>query len=605
MGYWEFNKSDPSSVRMEVTQGDQFNNDDVGLAEALVREAIQNSSDVPAGAGPVKVRFAIRDVSGSVAKAMNAQLAGLRPHLDACGIDSSVIDADGFRVLAIEDFNTKGLTGSHVEVDKGNFDRFWRAVGDSGKKGKEGGRWGLGKLVYSSASAVKVFYGLSITRDNPSPCLMGQAVLENHRIGNSFYPAHGFYFESRSEPLNLQQPIHSSSEIQSFRNLGGLTRTDQTGLSLIVPWLVDGIDEESIISGVISNYYFPILAGRLIVEVGDVVISKATFLETAAAHHPISHIPFDFVKQISDTIDTGATVEARRALGKAELDAGSFTAEEIAAMKTRFASGELVRVRAPVVLKPKDDRDVPSFIDLYLRSLPEDAKPFALIARGPITLPGERRHFGSAPVYGALIANDDAVADFLGDAENPAHTAWNPRAKKLAARWRSPSDTLAAIRHSLRQFYALIAEQAESEDSEALIDFFSILDQNQATKGKKRKPPKPLRPDIPQRERAISIRPRKGGFDIVPGPAAASWSYPRTIRVRVAYDMIGANPFKRHSPFDFDLAKDDEIEIETTDASYEAVKANILKVTAESQNFRLEFSGFDERRDIVVDARTQ
>jgi hypothetical protein len=44
MGYWEFDQANPSSVRMEVTQGDQFNNDEVGLAEALVREAIQNSS---------------------------------------------------------------------------------------------------------------------------------------------------------------------------------------------------------------------------------------------------------------------------------------------------------------------------------------------------------------------------------------------------------------------------------------------------------------------------------------------------------------------------------------------------------------------------------
>ena len=52
-GNWEFNKADPSSVRVEVTQRDQFNNDDVGLAEALVREVIQNSSDAGEGSDPV------------------------------------------------------------------------------------------------------------------------------------------------------------------------------------------------------------------------------------------------------------------------------------------------------------------------------------------------------------------------------------------------------------------------------------------------------------------------------------------------------------------------------------------------------------------------
>ncbi len=463
MGYWEFNEADPSSVRVEVTQRDQFNNDEVGLAEALVREAIQNSSDAQLGTGPVKVRFALKSVSGAAAKAFASQLAPLRPHLTACGVDTAALETESFRTLAIEDFSTRGLTGSFEEVDAGNFDRFWRAVGDSGKTGKEGGRWGLGKLVYSSASAVKVFYGMTVSPEHPSPSLMGQVVLRNHRLENRFHPAHGFFFAGRSHPLGLQLPVQDEVEIEMFRELAGLTRADQKGLSLIVPYLVDGIDETAIISGVVSNYYFPILAGRLVVEVGNVVISKATFLEVANTHSS-QPIPFDFVKEISDTIDTAPETTALQPVGNRDLEADFFTGEQIAAMKEKFANGELVRARIPVLLKPKDGPDSRSFVDLYLRSLPEGARPFALIARGPITLPAERRHFGSAAAYGALIANDDGVATFLGDAENPAHTAWNSNAEKLKPGWRSPQATLSAIRHSLRHFYALIAEQAESED---------------------------------------------------------------------------------------------------------------------------------------------
>jgi hypothetical protein len=431
---------------------------------------------------------------------------------------------------------------------------------------------------------------------------MGQVVLKNHRLGNSFHPSHGFYFEGRSEKLGLQLPVQTGPEVQALRDLAGLQRLDQTGLSLIIPYLVDGIDEASIISGVISNYYFPILAGRLIVEVGNVVISKATFLEVAAMHPASKTIPFDFVKEISETIDSPPETIASAAIGNSELGDSSFAAETIGMLKERFASGQIVRVRIPVVLKPKTAPDVTSFIDLYLRSLSDGEKPFALIARGPITLPGERRHFGSAAALGALIANDDQVASFLGDAENPAHTAWNPNAEKLRPGWRSPQSTLATIRHSLRHFYALIAEQAETEDSEALIDFFSILEKTKAVHGKRKRTPKP-KIIIPPREKAISIRPRKGGFDIAAGPAAADWTFPRVIRVRIAYDMIGANPFKRHSPFDFDLENGNEIRIEASHAKQEAVKSNTLKITAESKDFFLNVSGFDERRDIVVDAR--
>jgi len=68
--------------------------------------------------------------------------------------------------------------------------------------------------------------------------------------------------------------------------------------------------------------------------------------------------------------------------------------------------------------------------------------------------------------------------------------------------------------------------------------------------------------------------------------------------------MIGANPFKRHSPFDFDLTKTSAIKIETSAANCTAAKSNILTVTTENKDFRISVSGFDDRRDIVVDART-
>lgn len=605
MGHWEFETVKPSHVRMEVTQGDQFNNDEVGLAEALVREAIQNSSDAACNGGPVKVRFAIGELSGEYARELSTIVSPLHTHLRECGVDTGPMEQNSFRVLTIEDFNTQGLTGSRTEVDKGDFDRFWRAVGDSGKRGKEGGRWGLGKLVYSSASAIKVFFGLTVTGDNPEPALLGQVVLANHRIGNTFHPAHGFYLGGRSQPLDLQAPVCDQQEIDFFRRIGSLFRTSQTGLSIIVPWLLDGIDEEAIIAGVITNYYFPILAGKLVVEVGGVIIDKESFLSIALSHKPVHEVPFDFVKKISDTIDSEGAIVAQVPIGNQELGERAFTADEIASLKQKFSAGELVRVRVPVLLKPKNDDDRTSYVTLYLQGLPEDKKPFALVARGPITLPGERRYFGTCAAYGALIANEENVAAFLGDAENPAHTAWNTKANKLAERWRSPAQTLSTIRHALRQFYNLVADQTESEDADALIDIFSIMDRTQSSHSRRRGSPKP-KPSPVARVKAINIRKRKGGFDLVPGPGAVDWTFPKTMRLRVAYDMIGANPFRMHSPFDFDFGKRGaDIAIEAENAVFEPLKSNILKVVAESEDFRLEVRGFDERRDLVIDARAQ
>jgi hypothetical protein len=62
---WEFNKADLSDVDVGLTQRDQFNNDEVGLSDALVREVIQNSSDAPASAALVKVVFSFVTLTGS------------------------------------------------------------------------------------------------------------------------------------------------------------------------------------------------------------------------------------------------------------------------------------------------------------------------------------------------------------------------------------------------------------------------------------------------------------------------------------------------------------------------------------------------------------
>lgn len=602
-GNWEFNKADPSSVRVEVTQRDQFNNDDVGLAEALVREVIQNSSDAGEGVEPVKVRFAIKTLDADEVALLESNLTPLNPHFEACGMDSELGTDEPVRVLSIEDFNTKGLTGSFEKLDKDNFDNFWRAVGKSEKSGRKGGRWGLGKLVYSSSSRAKVFFGMTVRKEEEVPSLMGQAVLANHCIGDDYFPAHGFWFDGRSEnQLALQLPVQRDDEIENFRKFSNLSRTNQPGLSIIIPHLISGIDQDSIISGVVNNYYFPILAGKLVVEVGDLLINDETFLDVAGdVQSANTRVPFEFVKEISDAMKSPSSFVCDKSIGNAELDEKYFSEEKITEMKAEFSSGNLVHLRVPVTLKPKTGPEKNSYVHLFLKALPENESPFSLFARGPITLPRER-NFSGAVARGAMIANDDDVAEFLGDAENPAHTAWNSNAEKLVARWHRPKPVLAAIRHSLRALYGIVAEQAEIQDNEALIDFFSLVDKAQASSGKKKKVVKP-KVKIDPREKAIGIKPRNGGFEISAGPGAAKWDFPRTVRVRMAYDMIGANPFKRFSRFDFDLNKKSDVDLTAENADIEIVSSNIIKFVVHGPEFQLTAVGFDKRRDLVVDAR--
>ncbi|MCY4394379.1 MAG: hypothetical protein OXC10_04505 [Rhodospirillaceae bacterium] len=605
-GRWEFNRVPASSVRVAVTQWDQFNNDDARLAATLVREALQNSLDAAPknGTVPVKVSFKVKRLNSSEVDMLHGMMESLMPHLDACGLVLSENTTDEVKVLCIEDFNTTGLTGSFEDLDGENFDRFWRAFGESGKSGQQGGRHGLGKLVYPSASRFRFFFGLTIRENDDGPSSMGQAVLANHRIGINCHPAHGFWFSDRSEnDLELQLPITDPEEILRFEALCGTNRKGQRGLSLAIPHLIDGITEETILSAVIDNYYFPILAGKLEVELGEEIVNADTFIDIARRIGGTGRIPLSFVKQISDALNSDDYHGAIVPIGASRLKSASVPDKQIQSMKSVFIAGDLVHLRIAVDLKPKGQPRSIGTIDLFLRSCADEEEPFSLFSRGPIILSGEERRSAAGIVaLGAMIADSEIVAGFLGDAENAAHTLWSETAEKLTSRWETPHLPLRAIRHSLRDLYDMIAEQREMHDADALIDFFWLVDKSEAARSKPKRVGKP-KIEVPPREAGIRINPKNGGFNIVAGPGAEKWRFPRRIRVRIAYDIIGADPFRRFSPFDFDLRKQNNVVFRGDNGDTTIVRANALYFDVNNPDFRLEAAGFDARRDLVVDAR--
>ena len=599
-GTWEFNKADPSDVRIEVTQREQFNNDSVRLNEALVREVIQNSSDASAGDDPVKVRFTLKVLGDREAKELARYFESLIPHLRACGVRDPGHITETTRVLCIEDYNTVGLTGSFEKIDNDHFDKFWRTMGESQKSGQKGGRWGLGKLVYSSASQIHSFFGLTLRDGDDHPSIMGQSVLKNHSIDEDRYQVHGFWFDGKRN--RFQSPVRNTDEVQKLQRIFGSRRVEQPGLSVMIPYLMESITENDLIEGVLKNFYFPILDGKLDVEVGDKLLNADTFLNVAkSVGRNVVDIPFSFVGQISSAIKLNNPIEMSQPISDERFDESYLSDDQCKEMRDIYSSGHLLHFRTPVSLRPKDRSRVTGHIHFFIRAIPEQEKRFSLFVRGPIMLHEERRHFTGA-AQGAMIALDDPVAEFLGDAENPAHTTWNASAGKLSDRWYNAQKTLHVLRHALEDLYRIVAEQQEMEDEDVLASFFSLVDE---TKGSRRGR-KAIRraPDIPSRETAIRIEPRKGGFSLRAGPGAEKWTFPSRIRIRMAFDMVGSDPFKQFSPFDFDVTKkDDPVMFASKGGNVERRRPNVLYFDVNHPNFELNASGFDIRRDLVVDAR--
>ena len=596
----------PDEVEQEMTQRDQFNTDEVGLEETLIRESHQNSLDArgSGAVGVVRTRFAVVEAGAQHAGYWKALFAALEPHLAACGMDTAQIDFARPRILVIEDFGTTGLTGAWDGKDGGNFSDFWRRFGRSHKKGSQGGRWGLGKLVFSSYSGIRTFFGLTIRHDDPErmPLLMGQAVLTNHRVGTTDFAPHAFF--AMEGEKGFQLPAMDAGVIGPFCNAAGVTRTTEPGLSVVIPFIRGEFRITDLIPMVVRNYFFPVLTGQLEVEIGDEKISAETFdglatkyggatladgslirfireLEFARKRDPMVTLAPDWSKDMERGLDEKALKSLREAYGERKL----------------------IHVRAPIVLARKNSSRGTSHFDLFLRVADDGLRGHALFIRGAITLPGEAQFFHAGQVFGALVASDGLITDFLGDAENPAHTRWNGNAEKLAAHWQNPSARLREVRSSLNSLNTLLARAVEKFDQDALIHLLAIKDESAAPKPKDIVRPSPF-PPITPRPRSHDIVPRANGFAIKGNVGASADHFPIQIRVRAAYDLMRGDPFRKHSPYDFDFTKD-ELDVTAMNAEFTRVSANELLIEAESPAFIVEVRGFDANRDVLVRTTVQ
>jgi hypothetical protein len=94
-----------------------------------------------------------------------------------------------------------------------------------------------------------------------------------------------------------------------------------------------------------------------------------------------------------------------------------------------------------------------------------------------------------------------------------------------------------------------------------------------------------------------------GGFAILPDEAINLHLLPLQLQIRCAYDVLSGNPYKRYSEYDFSLFRH-PIEITKTNADCWPTKGNEMDVVVRSLEFRVEVSGFDRNRDLIIEAQS-
>ncbi len=602
---FRFRGVDIGSVETELTQWDQFNSDELDAAEAVSRESHQNTLDAPAGAGPVRTKISVHEADDADGDYFEALFSPLKAHLAAAGTRFVPASFRKPRFLVVEDFGTTGLTGAWDAMDNGNFSDFWRRFGGSHKSGSKGGSWGLGKLAYPATSTARTFFGVTVRKDDPQALLMGQTVLRHHEIAGKQYVPFGFYSTLASDGLQL--PITDQAAIERFSRAVGFKRTVEPGLSIAVPFVSDDLTVESLVQPLLKNYFFPILTGRLVIEVGDTVIDQTTFDDAVRIYggddFAGGHLQ-SFIGQLHKALrDNKPDVEfpAKWQYGNVEE---ALSPEELATVRAKFSTGDLVHIRVPLRIKTADLSYRDGTLDLAYRASAEGQKPRALFVRNSLTINSEaRKAYGDRMAFAALVAADGAPAELLRASENPAHTMWDTKAQKLADHWDTTdaAKRIRQIKRLPREICDLLVEAREDVDENALINVFAIPDKRPTSTTRPRPIPIPPVPPIPPAPPAFRVTRRATGF-VVKGTEVDE--LPK-IKVMTAYDLVRGDPFKAFSPLDFDFAKAGYagVEVIAEGAEVEVTAANVLHITPCEKEFSVEVRGFDTRRDLRVDVR--
>ena len=439
------------------------------------------------------------------------------------------------------------------------------------------------------------------TRADGRRLLMGKVAIGPRQVDGKVYPAF-----ARWAAVNggIEQPVEDPGTLQRFQQCFRLQRREgETGLSVVVPWPKSKPDIEEIRRCVLTEWAVPILRGRLVFEIqGEVV-------DAASARSLLPEILGEGAARFVGAVASGkkpeVTLPELQAYPKQELVEERIDPVVLETLRTSYGQGDAVTVRIPLTVYPDHAESSRGHIDLHLAQAEAGTPPVCLRLRDDITVPqgGLLRADG---VHSALLADSGPVAEFLADAEPPAHDSWKVTSR-LKERWKYAPATLNLIRTAPARLHQLLAVGAEKDLPDELLQYFWFEDPSGSGNGRgrirrqpKRTPHTPT--DLPPpRPRQLTIDQEKGGFTVRAGPGLTSDLLPCQIHVRMAYDLEDGDPLRTWSPYDFNLGdRDGDIEIEQDGASIVELRGNQLLVEARDPDFRVRVHGFDLNRDLEV-----
>jgi len=596
-----------------INQGldsEMFDRVDYPYTETFVREAIQNSLDARLDTEqPVIIRFTFHDDKlGKRAKFLQQAMA----YRELAKLPVPLGWTGGrIKWINVEDSNTKGLLGG-LNDRKGDFWGYWLNFGLSNKTGTGRGGRGIGRVTFLIASKMHTVLGLTRRSTDSALAGCGMCVLKADQYGHEFKSTHSYL---ATEEQGSIYELHSSAEFHSqmeeaFRLSPYTQKPTRTGLSLVIPYPHDELDENGILAAAIDHFAPAILNGSLVVEVGVDRLDQQSIKAVApcVAEYVKSKAVGGGIERYLNMIDNGlagSTVEIEIPSAAARL---SDHRDSKAALKLR---SELADEKEVVfnLRFPMSKSGVTTTVGLTVVAAPTPygKVPLDRLFREGMSLPDVKTR-RPADFDLVLLVEDEPLAQYLNFCEGKAHLdlleSKEVRTKLADAGFEGihVKRLVRALPDSLREF---LTEESTEPDASVWEGYFSIPDPD-SQKKKMRKPrkddptPPPLPPVLtppPPNVSAVIIDTLADGFRLRPNPDYKK--FPALVDVIIAYADGSGKP--SWSEFDFRF-KDLQTTAEKCTPEF---TDNRLRIRDWSEDSLAEVTGFDARRELDTRIRTE
>ena len=612
---------------------------------AVIRESTQNSLDACDGSSKVKMRIAVNTGNNAMpADVAKKYFAGLFTHLKATGIQTPNIKSP-MNYVVIEDFGTKGLEGDASYNGLGNdapnnrFYWFHRNTNRTNSSAtKRGGSYGYGKHAFANASEIKTFF--SVSRDRNGVKIFGNAVGKMHEIDNKIYFPYGDFgnvvLDADGEILRIM-PSDSDELFNTIREDFGLSRTDELGLSVIIPYPKRIYRQEEIIESMIRAYFMPICQGKLEIVVDGkhpIIIDANTITKVCEkmtwAGKPAGAMATTNRKCMNGLIELAHWWNSHK--GKETLlyspsernivwNRDLIPESIYDTTRYRLDSGKPVALNIKIpIFKYLENKRLPrepslSEFTILMKKDESFGRSDAIWIRRYLSVPKPVHMPVKNGFVAIVISEDGPLEELLRSSEEVAHT--EHRVKRIESDYKYGGDVIRFFRQSAARLIEYLQVKKELFEKDWIDDWFPSEEIENTSKPKKRKrkkkqknptedeindeddtiigPPPP--PEDLTKNHSWELDKIPGGFSIH-GDIKLQVDYLFTVKMAYARDD-GKDPIKKWKPFDFDIKN---LSIEESGIVIERSEGNtiVFRAIGPTEEYSIDVTGFDVDRDLFV-----